>query len=59
MASGNNELGTLFDLSAYGKKPLSPEQEDYWYKQLESAERAVEYAKRMLGILAVEKGLED
>lgn len=55
MASGNNEV---IDLSAHRKEPLSPELEDYWWKRLEEAERAVEYAKRMLGILAVEKGLE-
>lgn len=40
-------------------KELTPEQEQYWYEQLEIAERKVEYAQRMLGILAVEKGLSD
>lgn len=40
-------------------KELTPEQEEHWWNQLEIAERQVEYAKRMLGILAVEKGLEE
>lgn len=39
-------------------KELSPEQRAYWEQQLEYAEKAVEVAKRMLGMLAVEKGLE-
>lgn len=39
-------------------KELSPEQREHWERQLEAAERAVEVAKRMLGVLAVEKGLE-
>lgn len=30
----------------------------YWEQKLEDAERAVKYAKRMLGILAVEKTVE-
>lgn len=37
---------------------LTPEQETYWWEQLEIGERKVEYAKRMLGILAIEKGVE-
>lgn len=37
---------------------LTPEQREHWESQLEAAERAVETAKRMLGLLAVEKGLE-
>lgn len=39
-------------------KELTPEQEEYWYEQLEIAERKVEYAKRMLGLLALEAGLD-
>lgn len=39
-------------------KELTPEQRDYWTNQLEIAERAVETAKRMLGQLATERGLE-
>jgi len=40
------------------QRELSPEQKEYWWHQLEVAERQVEYAKRMLGMLAIEKGLE-
>ena len=40
------------------KTELTPEQEEYWWEQLEIAERKVEYAKRMLGLLAIEKGVE-
>jgi hypothetical protein len=40
-------------------KNLTPEQREHWEHQLENAERSVEVAKRMLGILAVEKGLSD
>lgn len=39
-------------------RKLTPEQEQYWYEQLEIAERAAEYARRQLGLLAIEKGLE-
>lgn len=39
-------------------RELTPEQHDYWLQQLEVAERAVEYAKRMLGTLAIERGLQ-
>lgn len=39
-------------------RELTPEQEQYWHEQLEIAERKVEYAKRMLGLIAVEKGIE-
>lgn len=42
----------------FPKRELTPEQVAYWYEQLEFAERKVEYAKRMLGLLAVENGLE-
>lgn len=38
-------------------KQLTLEQREHWERQLEFAEIAVEQAKRMLGILAVEKGL--
>jgi hypothetical protein len=38
---------------------LTPEQREHWERQLEASERAVEYAKRMLGQLAVEKGLSE
>lgn len=30
------------------------QQRDYWMEQLEIAERSAEYARRMLGLLAVE-----
>ena len=39
-------------------RELTPEQREHWEHQLEAAERAVEVAKRMLGMLAIEKGLE-
>jgi len=39
-------------------KELSPQQREHWENQLEAAERAVEYAKRMLGHLAIEEGLQ-
>jgi len=37
---------------------LTPEQEQHWYEQLEIAQRKVEYAQRMLGLLATEAGLD-
>lgn len=37
---------------------LQEESKAYWEQKLEDAERAVSYAKRMLGILAVEKTVE-
>jgi len=37
---------------------LTPEQREHWEDQLENAERAVEVAKRMLGMLVTEVGLE-
>lgn len=40
------------------RRELTEEQKEYWWQQLEIAERQVEYAKRMLGVLAVEKGLQ-
>lgn len=40
-------------------KELTPQQREHWEEQLEIAERAVETAKRMLGLLAVEKGLSE
>ncbi len=40
-------------------KELTPEQREHWENQLEVAERAVETAKRMLGILAVERGIDE
>lgn len=40
-------------------RELTPEQHEHWEHQLEVAERAVEVAKRMLGMLAVEKGLKE
>ena len=49
-------MGEIIDMPV--PKVLSPEQQEHWENQLEAAERAVEYAKRMLGILAVEKGLQ-
>lgn len=39
-------------------RELTVQQRDHWENQLEAAERAVEVAQRMLGLLAVEKGLE-
>jgi len=36
---------------------LNETQHDHWMQQLELAERAVEVAKRMLGLLPVELGL--
>lgn len=37
---------------------LTPEATESWWQHLEDSERAVERARRVLGILAVEKGLE-
>lgn len=37
---------------------LSPSQRQYWEKRLEDSERAVELAKRVLGIIAVENSAE-
>lgn len=39
-------------------RELTPEQQEHWENQLEAAERAVEVAKRMLGRVGLEKGLE-
>lgn len=39
------------------KHKLTPEQEEWWWEQLEAAERKVEYAKRMLGLIAIEAGV--
>lgn len=39
-------------------KELTPEQRQHWEDQLEVAERAREYAMRMLGRLGIERGLE-
>lgn len=41
------------------QKELTPEQREHWEQALENAERAREYALRMLGRLGVELGLED
>lgn len=38
---------------------LTEEQKQHWWETLESAERQREYAMRMLGIIAVEKGLSE
>lgn len=38
---------------------LTPEQEQYWWDVLEVAERQREYARRMLGMIAIESGLTD
>lgn len=35
-------------------KELTPEQREYWERQLINSERAVAYARKMLGIVAVE-----
>lgn len=40
------------------KTGLSQSQTEHWWHQLESAERAVEIAKRVLGLLPVELGLD-
>lgn len=40
-------------------RELTPEQVEYWYEQLEIAERKVEYARRMLGLIAVEQGVDN
>ena len=50
-------MGEVIDMPV-PKNELSPQQREHWERRLEDAERAVEYAKRMLGMLAVEKGLE-
>lgn len=39
-------------------KELNDSQRNHWWHQLESAERAVEVAKRVLGILQIEQGLD-
>lgn len=57
MSIDNGEIAPVITLTP--RTELSPEQRDHWWRQLESAERQVEYAKRMLGILAVEKGMND
>lgn len=36
---------------------LSAGQQDHWEQQLENAERAVEVAKRMLGLIPMEVGV--
>lgn len=36
------------------KKELTPEQIEYWKEQLILAERKVEYARRMLGMKAIQ-----
>lgn len=41
------------------KKELTDEQKEWWWEQLEAAERKVEYAKRMLGLIAIENGVEE
>ena len=38
-------------------KELTPEQRNHWEEQLEFAERAVEVAKRMLGLIPIEVGV--
>lgn len=37
---------------------LTQEQREYWEQELEAAQRRSEYAARMLGLIATEKGLE-
>ena len=39
-------------------KALTAEQQSYWEEKLEIAERAREYALRMLGRLGIERGLD-
>lgn len=50
-------MGELADMPV-PKKPLTEEQIEYWEDKLEVAERAREYALRMLGRLGVERGLD-
>lgn len=38
-------------------RELDDDQKEYWVNQLEIAERQVEYARRMLGMVALEDGL--
>ena len=40
------------------EQELTPEQREYWEDQLLAAERAVEYALRMLGRLPTQEQLE-
>ena len=39
-------------------KELTEEQEAYWWEQLDFAERKVEYAKRMLGLRAIDQVID-
>lgn len=55
MAAENREFSLVYLPTP---KTLTPEQEQYWWEQLEIAERKVEYANRMLGRVAIERGLE-
>lgn len=40
-------------------KAETQEQRDYWWEELEKAERRAEDIRRILGILAVEQGLDE
>ena len=40
-------------------KPETQEQRDYWWEELEKAERRAEDIRRILGLLAVEQGLDE
>ena len=59
MATGNTESSGVVNLASFRKEPLSPELEEYWLKRLDEAERAVDYAKRMLGMIALENIRKD
>jgi hypothetical protein len=52
------DLAVVIPFAPKPETELTEEQEAYWWEQLEFAERKVEYAKRMLGLVAVEKGLK-
>ena len=42
----------------YLPNPVTNETKENWWEELEKAERRVEDIKRILGLLAVERGLE-
>lgn len=48
-------MGEIYHLPP---RELTAEQQEYWERALENAERAREYALRMLGRLSIEKGLD-
>lgn len=38
---------------------MTPDQTEHWWEELEKAERRAEDIRRILGLLAVERGLEE